>query len=234
MSHPVIVLASGGLDSCVATTMAHSENHNLAMLHVTYGQRTAAREHSSFEAIADFFNIPAERRLIVDIDYLAKIGGSALTDRSIPMPEREPHDREGIPVSYVPQRNGNLLFIAAAWADTISAHSIWTGMVEEDSSGYPDCRRTFVDAIEAAIGRGNNDENPDPKIVTPLIRMRKSEIVRAGIDVGAPLHMTWSCYQNEEEACGVCDSCLLRLRGFAEAGVPDPIPYAVDGAGEER
>jgi 7-cyano-7-deazaguanine synthase len=234
MSHPVIVLASGGLDSCVATTMAHNENRDLAMLHVTYGQRTAARERSSFNAIADFFNVPAGRRLIVDVDFLATIGGSALTDNSIPMPEQEPLDREGIPVSYVPQRNGNLLFIAAAWADTISAQSIWTGMVEEDSSGYPDCRRTFVDAIEVAIGRGNNDDHPDPKIVTPLIYMRKSEIVRAGIEAGAPLHMTWSCYQYEDEACGVCDSCLLRLRGFAEAGVPDPIPYAVDSGVEER
>lgn len=225
MAGPAIVLASGGLDSTVTVAIAQAARNDLALLHVTYGQRTAKRERQAFDCIADHYAVPQNRRMVVDISYLAQIGGSALTDASIAVPEDEPLDRDGIPVSYVPQRNGNLLFIAAAWAETIRAESIWTGMVEEDSSGYPDCRRGFVDAIEGAIGRGNDDTSPDPRIVTPLIDMRKSAIVAKGVELGAPLHLTWSCYQNESKACGRCDSCMLRLRGFHEAGVRDPIPY---------
>lgn len=225
MSDRAIVLASGGMDSCVAAGLARDAGNELWLLHIAYGQLTARRERRAFDEIASFYAVPDARRLVVDIAHLTMIGGSALTDSSIELPEGESPDREGIPVSYVPQRNGNLLFIAASWADVIEASSIWAGMVEEDSSGYPDCRRSFVDAMELAIARGNSDAHPDPEIVTPLIAMRKSEIVGTGVRIGAPLHLTWSCYQREDVACGVCDSCALRLRGFREAGVADPIPY---------
>ncbi len=226
MSGPAIVLASGGLDSCVTTALAARTGAPVHLLHVNYGQRTEHRELQCFNAIADRFSIPESRRLVVDIGYLKQIGSSALTDASIAVPEREPLDRHGVPVTYVPQRNGNLLFIAAAWAEAVEAGEIWTGMVEEDSSGYPDCRRPFAEAIQHAIGLGNHDDHDDPEVRTPLISMTKAEIIRTGLEVSAPLELTWSCYQREDIACGVCDSCRLRLRGFERAGVTDPIAYA--------
>lgn len=218
-----IVLLSGGMDSCVTAALARQAGHTLAALHVRYGQRTEARELRAFHAVADFLGVA--HRQVVDSSYLRQIGGSALTDPSLPLPEGEEPTRPGVPISYVPQRNGNLLFIAAAWAEVLGATSIWTGMVEEDSSGYPDCRRAFCEAMEVAIGLGNPDDHPDPRIITPLIHLRKADIVRRGVELAAPLHLTWSCYQEEEVACGVCDSCQLRLRGFREAGLQDPIPY---------
>lgn len=226
MAERAIVLASGGMDSCVTVGLAAEAGNDLALLHVNYGQRTQRRELDAFHAVADHYGVPTSHRLVVDIAHLRQIGGSALTDPTVAVPEDEPLDRGGIPISYVPQRNGNLLFIAAAWADVVEAESIWTGMVEEDSSGYPDCRRSFCDAMERAIAAGNHDDHPDPRIVTPLIHLSKAEIVREGVRVGAPLALTWSCYQNEDVACGRCDSCRLRLRGFERAGVTDPIPYA--------
>jgi len=226
MDGTAIVLASGGMDSCVTVGLARRSASDVALLHVSYGQRTERRELGAFHAVAAHYDVREGRRLVVDISHLRAIGGSALTDPSIPVPRDQPLDRGGIPISYVPQRNGNIFFIAAAWADVLGATSIWTGMVEEDSSGYPDCRRVFCDAIERAIAEGNRDTNPDPRIVTPLIHMTKAEIVRTGIEIGAPFHLTWSCYENEDLACGRCDSCRLRLRGFERAGVPDPIPYA--------
>jgi len=226
MGERAVVLASGGMDSCVTVGLARAAGHELHLCHVNYGQRTESREQKAFADIAQHYGVPESRRLVVDVGFLRQIGGSALTDPAILVPEGQPLDRGGIPVSYVPQRNGNLLFIAAAWAEVIGATSIWAGMVEEDSSGYPDCRRSFCDALELAIARGNDDAHPDPAIITPLVHMRKADIVRAGLAIGAPLHLTWSCYQREDRACGRCDSCLLRLRGFREAGAADPIPYA--------
>lgn len=225
MSETAIVLASGGMDSCVTLGLAREAGHRPALLHVSYGQRTEKRELSAFHSIADHYRVPIECRRVVDIGFLAAIGGSALTDATVAVPENRPLDRGGIPISYVPQRNGNLLFIAAAWAEVIGATTIWTGMVEEDSSGYPDCRRSFCDAAERAIAEGNHDEHPDPRVITPLIHFTKADIVRTGIRIGAPLHLTWSCYQREDVACGRCDSCRLRLRGFRLAGAADPIPY---------
>jgi 7-cyano-7-deazaguanine synthase len=218
-----VVAMSGGMDSCVAAALAQREGHDLAALHVAYGQRTEAREQTAFHAVCDALGIA--RREIVSIAHLRAFGGSALTDPAIAVPENQDLDRGGIPISYVPQRNGNLLFIAAAWAEVLGAETIWTGMVEEDSSGYPDCRRSFCDAIERAIAEGNHDDSPDPRIVTPLIHLTKAQIVARGLELGAPLERTWSCYQAEDVACGVCDSCRLRLRGFAQAGATDPIPY---------
>jgi 7-cyano-7-deazaguanine synthase len=206
----------------VTAAIAAGSARELAFLHVSYGQRTEERERRAFHAIADHYGVG--RRLVVDISYLREIGGSALTDCSIELPEGDV-DRVGIPVSYVPFRNANLLAIATSWAEALGAGEIYIGAVEEDSSGYPDCRQVFFDAFSEVIRQGTR---PDSRIevVTPLIEWNKGTIVSQGMKLGAPLHLTWSCYTAEEKACGHCDSCLLRLRGFARAGLQDPIPYA--------
>jgi 7-cyano-7-deazaguanine synthase len=211
------------MDSCVLVALA-SREHEVAMLHASYGQRTAARERRAFAEVADHFGVPAERRLEVDLGHLAAIGGSCLTDPGMAVPEGDP-DREGIPVSYVPFRNANLLAAAAAWGEVLGARAVFLGAMEEDSSGYPDCRGAFIEAFNRAIEAGTRPET-HIEIVAPLLHLTKAEVVRLGLSLGAPFHLTWSCYQNEELACGRCDSCLLRRRGFREAGAPDPIPYA--------
>lgn len=221
MQEVAVCLVSGGLDSCVALAVAASKGFALALLHVTYGQLTASRETRAFHEIADCF--PVSRRMAVDISHLRMIGGSALTDSSLPLPEGE-LDRAEIPASYVPFRNANLLAIATSWAETLGGGHIFVGAVEEDSSGYPDCRSSFFEAFGRVIEQGTR---PETKITieTPLLHMRKKEIVELGVQLNAPLHLTWSCYRGRDRACGVCDSCRLRLRGFEEAGVEDQIPY---------
>lgn len=218
-----VVLASGGMDSCVCATTAH-QDYDLAMLHVQYGQRTQARELRSFHAICDHFN--ARLRLVTNLDHLKRIGGSSLTDESMQVTEPD-LETQTIPSSYVPFRNAHLLAIAASWAEVIGAKRIFFGAVEEDSSGYPDCRASFVEAFNALIEQGTRPET-HIRIETPLIAMSKQAIVRRGLDLGAPLQLTWSCYQGLESACGHCDSCALRLRGFHRAGAEDPIPYEND------
>lgn len=224
-----VVLASGGMDSCVAAAIAAQESE-LALLHVNYGQRTEGRELHAFNDIADFYR--ASRRLVVNIEHLKIIGGSALTDKNIPVPDSGRSSSgvtlrtSSIPSTYVPFRNAHLLSIAVSWAEVIGATKIFIGAVEEDSSGYPDCREVFYKTFNRVIETGTK---PDTKIeiITPLIHLKKSEIVKKGIELGAPLHLTWSCYKNTEKACGRCESCALRLKGFREAGVKDPIPYEV-------
>lgn len=220
-----VTLLSGGMDSAVTAAIAVSKGKT-AFLHVNYGQRTEARELSAFNAIADWFNI--EKRLVVDVDYLTDIGGSALTDDRIDVPPGD-LSRKDIPPTYVPFRNAHLLSIAVSWAEVLGAKEVYIGAVEEDSSGYPDCRREFFDAFEKAVNLGTRP-GAGIRIITPLIRMRKSEIVRKGVELNAPFCLTWSCYRESNTACGRCDSCLLRLRGFKEAGIPDPIQYAADKA----
>ncbi len=216
-----VVLASGGMDSCVTLAIA-LKDHDVAVLHARYGQRTESRELRAFNDVADYYGV--SRRLVVPIDHLARIGGSSLTDRSIPVsPARL--GGAGIPASYVPFRNANLLSIAVSWAEVLGAHVIYIGAVEEDSSGYPDCRKEFYDAFNAVIRAGTKPES-DITVLTPVIGMSKADIVREGRALGAPFHLTWSCYSREDVACGECDSCALRLRGFRQAGVMDPIPYA--------
>jgi 7-cyano-7-deazaguanine synthase len=217
-----ICLVSGGMDSCVTAAIAHRENAEIAFLHVSYGQRTEARERRAFIELADYFEVG--KRLAVSIEYLKTIGGSSLTDLNIAVANAKLASNE-IPTSYVPFRNSHLLSIATSWAERIGAQRIYVGAVAEDSSGYPDCRPEFYDAFQRAIDVGTKPETRI-EIVTPVIYLRKSEIVRRGLELGAPLELTWSCYQAEERACGCCDSCALRLRAFREAGVPDPIPYA--------
>jgi 7-cyano-7-deazaguanine synthase len=216
-----VVLASGGMDSCVTTAIAN-EDHRLAMLHVAYGQRTEQRELKSFHALADFYQ--AEYRLVCRLEHLRQIGGSSLTDASLAV-EKANLDRKDIPSSYVPFRNAHFLAIAVSWGEVLGAGEIYIGAVAEDSSGYPDCRPEYYAAFNRVIAAGTKPET-QLEIVTPVIHLRKSEIVRRGTELGAPLNLTWSCYQSEEVACGVCDSCALRLRAFEEAGLVDPLPYA--------
>lgn len=215
-----VVLASGGLDSCVTAALAAQE-FSLALLHASYGQRTEDRERQAFLALADHFGIPAQRRLIIDLRHLSDMGGSALTDSRQAIPDAD-LDAPGIPVTYVPFRNANLLAAAASWAEVLGAEAIFVGAVEEDSSGYPDCRREFYDAFEGAIDAGTRPET-SIRIITPIIALQKGDIVRRGLALGAPLDLTWSCYRNSDKPCGNCDSCALRERGFAEAGVSDPL-----------
>jgi len=210
------------MDSCVTTAIANEENDEVAFLHVSYGQLTEARERRAFEDLADFYKV--RKRLVISIEHLKAIGGSSLTDSEIPVSEANLQLRE-IPTSYVPFRNAHLLSIATSWAEVIDAKRIYIGAVAEDSSGYPDCRPEFYDAFQHAIEAGTRPET-QIEIVTPVIYMRKAEIVKRGIELGAPLELTWSCYQGESVACGRCDSCALRLRAFREAGVEDPIAYA--------
>lgn len=228
-----VVLLSGGMDSCVCAAIARERHgaENLALLHAGYGQRTQARERRAFDSIADFYGVT--RRLAVQLDHFRAIGGSALTDTRIAVPENELDEGgahgSNIPVTYVPFRNAHFLSVGVSWAEAIGAGSVYIGAVAEDSSGYPDCRAEYYEVFQKLVRVGTRPET-EIEIATPVIAMKKSEIIRRGIELGAPLHLTWSCYQGEEQACGVCDSCLLRLRAFAEAGVPDPIPYRVTAA----
>ena len=221
-----ICLVSGGMDSCVTAAIAHQENDELAFLHVSYGQRTEKPERESFEAVADHYHVRS--RLVISLEQLAKIGGSSLTDDAIPVTTANLASSI-IPSSYVPFRNAHLLAAAVSWGEVIRASAIYIGAVAEDSSGYPDCRPEFYAAFQSAIDLGTKPET-HLEIRTPVIHMRKSEIVRKGLELGAPLHLTWSCYQESELACGNCDSCALRLRAFREAGASDPIPYMLDSS----
>lgn len=217
-----VVLASGGMDSCVTTAIAAGECDEIAMLHVSYGQRTEKRELKAFADIADFYGV--KRRLTTSIAHLAQIGGSSLTDKQIEVSKANLESRE-IPTSYVPFRNAHLLSIATSWAEVIGANRIYIGAVAEDSSGYPDCRPEFYESFNRTIDAGTRPETRI-QIVTPVIDLSKSQIVRRGLELGAPLQLSWSCYKREDVACGECDSCALRLRGFQIAGIPDPISYA--------
>lgn len=218
-----VVLVSGGMDSCVCAAIAH-QSYSLAFLHVSYGQRTESRERTAFDAIADYYQV--ERRLVARLDHLRTIGGSSLTDPAIPVDQAD-LERNEIPISYVPFRNAHLLSVATSWGEVLGAQALFIGAVAEDSSGYPDCRPEYYEVFNRLIRVGTRPET-HLDVVTPVIRMRKSEIIHLGNNLGAPLHLTWSCYQNGVRACGRCDSCALRLRAFREAGIVDPIPYGDD------
>ena len=219
-----ICLVSGGMDSCVTAAIAQTENDRLAFLHVSYGQLTEQRERRAFEQLADHFGVAF--RLAVSIEYLTSIGGSSLTDPTIPVSLAKTN-ATGIPTSYVPFRNAHLLSIATSWAEVIGARRIYIGAVAEDSSGYPDCRPEFYEAFQQVIETGTKPETRI-EIKTPVILLRKAAIIAKGAKLGAPFQLTWSCYRESERACGACDSCVLRLRAFREAGIVDPIPYLLD------
>ena len=217
-----VVALSGGMDSCVTAAIANLE-YEIALVHVNYGQRTQKRELKSFNNIADHYRVT--KRLVIDYTHLASIGGSSLTDKNIEVTKAD-LENKSIPSSYVPFRNANILSACVSWAEVLNAQSVFIGAVYEDSSGYPDCRPDFFSAYEKMVDLGTKPETKI-KIVTPIIDLSKAEIVKKGMELDAPLHLTWSCYQSEDEACGVCDSCALRLRGFQQAGFGDPIKYNV-------
>ena len=218
-----VVCLSGGMDSAVCATLATRE-HEVFALHFSYGQRTEQRELQSARAIAEALGI--QKFLALRMDLFRQIGGSALTDASIAIPDAPPTAEIGaqIPVTYVPFRNAHFLSAAVSWAEVVGAEKIYIGAVEQDSSGYPDCRPAYYQAFQQLIRTGTRDGHID--VVTPLIALKKSQIVRLGMELGAPFAATWSCYAEQSAACGKCESCALRLHGFADAGVPDPIPYS--------
>ena len=213
------------MDSCVTAAIAAAQSDSVAFLHISYGQRTEVRERQAFNDIADHYGV--DDRLDVSIGYLAKIGGSSLTDATIEVTNADLDSNE-IPTSYVPFRNANMLSIAVSWAEVIGANAISIGAVAEDSSGYPDCRPEFYEAFQRVIDAGTKPVTRI-EIRAPIIHLSKAEIVKKGVELDAPLHLTWSCYRSEALACGTCDSCALRLRGFQQAGLRDPIKYI--GAG---
>jgi len=217
-----VIAVSGGMDSCVTAAIAN-EYYQLAFIHINYGQRTEKRELKAFNDIADYFKV--KDRLVIRYTHLSKIGGSSLTDKNIAVSKANLSNKE-IPTSYVPFRNANILSACVSWAEVLNAKAVFIGAVYEDSSGYPDCRPEFFSSFEKMVELGTK---PDTKIKIeiPIIHLSKAEIIKKGIELNAPLHLTWSCYQNEDEACGICDSCALRLRGFQMAGIEDPIPYVV-------
>ncbi len=215
-----VVILSGGMDSSTTAFIAKKENYEIIPLHFNYGQRTQKKELKSFDDICDYLNI--ENRYVIDIPFFKQIGASALVDENIEVPVDG--IKPGVPVTYVPFRNGIFLSIAAAVAEKEGASALFIGVVEEDSSGYPDCREEFIKNMECAINSGTKPKT-NIQIKTPLIHLKKEDIVKKALEVGVPLELTWSCYKQEDEACGVCDSCRLRLKGFEKAGIKDPIKY---------
>ncbi len=220
-----IVLLSGGMDSCVVAAMA-SESYELACLHVNYRQRTEARELRAFGDIASYYGVPEDKRLVIDMAYLGTIGGSSLTDKemAVPAPAVSGHE---IPSTYVPFRNTHLLVVAVSWAEVIGAEKVFIGAVEDDVTGYPDCRKEYYEVLNKLVDVGTR---PETRITveTPLIHMKKDDIVKKGASLGAPFHLSWSCYKEDERACGRCQSCLLRREAFSKAGHTDPTPYQMD------
>ncbi len=216
-----VCVISGGMDSTVAAYMVKKEGYEIVSVHFNYAQRTEAKELECFHAVSDA--LQTSQRYVLDMDFFKQLGASALTDSSIDVPTGGLE--EGIPVTYVPFRNGIFLSMAAAIAEKEEAEAIVIGVVEEDSSGYPDCRESFIEAMQRAINLGTKDET-HITIKMPLVHLKKSQIVSKALELGVPLEKTWSCYKNSHEACGMCDSCRLRLQGFKEAGVKDPIAYA--------
>src|SRR5690554_335723 len=218
-----VIALSGGMDSCVTAAIARQSYDELYAFHANYGQRTLKRELKAFNDIADFYKV--KKKLVVDFNHLVDIGGSSLTDKNIEVTEADLSNKE-IPSSYVPFRNSNILAACVSWAEVLNAETIFIGAVYEDSSGYPDCRPEFFEAFEKMVDLGTKPETKI-KSETPVIHFSKEEIIKKGIELNAPLHLTWSCYKDEDKACGICDSCALRLRGFQKAGVEDPIEYKV-------
>lgn len=225
-----VVLLSGGMDSCVTTAIAR-QDHELALLHANYGQKTERRELRAFNDIAQYYRVPPGRRLVVDMHYLGEMGGSSLTDPGLKIPTvGQTHGSApttAIPSTYVPFRNTHLLASAVSWAEVLGARKVFIGAVENDNPCYPDCREVYYKAINQLVRVGTR---PYSQIVveTPLLHLKKPQIVRKGMALGAPLHLSWSCYKNEDRACGACQSCRLRLGAFKEAGYIDPVPYEAE------
>lgn len=216
------------MDSCVTAAIA-AQDFRVAALHSDYGQRTEAREGRAFDEIADRLGV--ERRLRIDQRYMRQIGGSALTDQSIEVPDADLVSAQHgeIPVTYVPFRNAHFLAAAISWGEAIGAEKIFIGAVEQDSSGYPDCRPEYYARFNQLIEAGTKPST-QIRIEAPLIGLSKAQIIRLGLELRAPLELSWSCYRDSDVACGRCDSCALRLRAFEQAGAADPLPYAAGSA----
>ncbi len=219
-----VILLSGGMDSLTAAGMARRDGFDLALIHFNYGQRTEEAELRSFARIAEFFGVPGPRRLVVHTNCFTLVGGSALTDRRLGVPTAD-LGSDRIPVTYVPFRNAVLLSMAVGWAEVLGAQAVYYGAVSQDSSGYPDCRPEFVEAMQLLVDAGTRPET-HIRVHAPLVNLSKADIVKAASEMDLPLGLTWSCYQRNDRACGTCDSCALRLRGFEQAGLADPIEYA--------
>lgn len=217
-----IVLLSGGMDSLACMAMAKQQGFELAVLHLNYGQNTQDKELDCFNRIADFYNVDQQKRKIIDISFLSQIGGSSLTDKNIEV-TKNTVDNEGIPSSYVPFRNTHILSMAVSWAEIIGAKKIFIGAVEEDEMGYPDCRPAYYQAFNELIKQGTKDGNIE--VITPIIKMKKDEILNQIYQLNAPVELSWSCYERSDKACGTCDSCALRMRAFKKIGKKDPINY---------
>jgi len=225
MIKKAVILLSGGMDSLVTTAIAKQENDELYFLHANYGQKTQVKEQECFDNLIDYYQ--PKGILNVDLSYLKQIGGTSLIDKNVQIKDYDATNAHLVPDTYVPFRNGNLIVIASSWAEVIGAQRIYIGAVEEDSSGYPDCRESFYKAINKAIDLGTKDDTMI-QIKTPVIHKTKAEIVKLGKELNAPFEYSWSCYRNNDVACGTCDSCHLRLKAFQEAGLKDPIPYKHD------
>lgn len=217
-----ICILSGGMDSTLASYMAKNDGYEIIAVHFNYGQRTQDRELKAFRDICDDLKILEKYE--IDIPFFTQIGASALTDKNIDVPTGG--IEAGVPITYVPFRNGIFLSITAAIAEKEGATAMYIGVVQEDSSGYPDCTDSFIDKMSKAINQGTKEETKI-EIRTPLVHLSKAQIVQEAIKLNVPLEHTWSCYKEEKEACGVCDSCRLRLNGFKIANQIDPIPYKV-------
>ena len=217
-----VCIISGGMDSTLASYMMKQKGYEIIGVHFNYGQLTEAKELECFENICKSLHV--KNKYILDMGFFTQLGASALTDKSIEVPTSGLED--GIPVTYVPFRNGIFLSMAAAIAEKEGAEVITIGVVEEDSSGYPDCKEEYIKAMQKAINLGTK---PTTNIIIemPLVHLKKSQIVKEAIKYDVPLELTWSCYKDTQKACGVCDSCRLRLNGFKEAGIDDPIPYRI-------
>ena len=223
-----IVLVSGGMDSLVTAAIAKRECEKIYFLHLNYGQKTAKKELDVFQKIKEFYQ-PADT-LVVEVSYLKQIGGSSLTDENIPVKDFD--GSSGVPDSYVPFRNAHLITIATSWAEVIGANKIYIGAMEEDSSGYPDCRDSFYKSFEKTIDLGTKEETKI-EIITPIIHKTKADIIQIGKELGVPFELSWSCYRNNDLACGKCESCVLRINAFKETGIKDPIPYEIEIDWEE-
>jgi len=215
-----VCIMSGGMDSTLAAYMMKRDGYEIIALHFDYGQRTMQREKRAFREIVKALNISLKYE--INLDFFSQIGASALTDKSLDIPING--IEEGVPITYVPFRNGIFLSVASAIAEKEGAKVLSIGVVEEDSSGYPDCTQTFIESMQRSINFGTK-QNTNIEIKTPLVHLMKEQIVKEALKLNVPLELTWSCYKNEEKACGVCDSCRLRLNGFKLAGISDPIIY---------
>jgi len=215
-----LCIMSGGMDSTLSAYMVKNAGYEIVAVHFNYNQRTQNKELQCFNAICE--DLDVREKYILDLDFFKKLGASALTDETLEIPTTGVED--GIPITYVPFRNGIFLSMAAAIAEKEGAELISIGVVEEDSSGYPDCRESYIKSMQESINLGTKDTT-NITIHMPLVSLSKSQIVQKATELNVPLFNTWSCYKNEEAACGVCDSCRLRLNGFKLAGVTDPISY---------